>query len=139
MRKIDNPSEVTFFVQWELDPFPNPQIDHHKIENTKKAIQQTKEVLKTILEQSEDIKIASNYNGKVAIIIGEPELKDGSNIEMNEIVFSALKNCPNVVEISVFVNNDISEKIAINKADIANKHYHTGYNGKNKETLIYHK
>lgn len=139
MENLDNSPEVTFYVQWALKPFPHPQIDIHKIANTKEAIKQTKEVLETILEQFDGIIIASDYNGKVKIIIEDPKQKDTQNNQLWNIILSTLKNCSDIIYISVFVNNDISEMIAINNADLVNKPYHTGYTGTNNETLIYHK
>ncbi len=68
-----------------------------------------------------------------------PQKQLASNREFWEYFLSILQACENIESISVFVNNDISHKIAFKLADLVNRPWYQGYQGYNKSTLIYHK
>ncbi len=139
MPKIEDNSDLILFVQWELLAFPKPQISEHKRENTKIAVAEAKKVLSDVIQQFPDIKIVGRDNGKVQLIIPDPEAACDNGISLYEDILDLLHNSENVVFITVDVNNDISEKIATNKADYVPKPWHSGYKGMNHETVIHHK
>ena len=139
MPKIEEPSGLTFNVQWDLLAFPNPKNVEHKAANSKKALSETKKCLQNVTKIHSDVKIISGYNGMVKIIIESPESQVSEKTELWEEIFNILVLEKEVQHITVDVNNDISEKVAINKADLVMMPWHTGYQGKGKETLIYHK
>ena len=68
-----------------------------------------------------------------------PESEIRNTIPLWETVISNLQKAEHVEYITVVVNNDISEKIAVNKADYVRAPWNTGYQGQHKETIIYHK
>ncbi len=139
MPKIEDSSDLILFVQWELLAFPKPQIYEQKRENTKRAVAETKKVLNAVIQQFPEIKIVSKDNGKVQLNIPDPEALCDDDISLYEEILDLLHNSEKVVFITVDVNNDISEKIATNKADYVQEPWHSGYQGMNQETIIYHK
>lgn len=70
------------------------------------------------------------------IVNPDMEVKEGK--EFWEVVLESLKQSSKIESISIYVNNDISEKIAINLADRVPRPWHQGYQGQNTTTLIYH-
>lgn len=139
MPKIEVPTSVTLYVQWTLLPFPNPRVSQHDSTNSKWAIAETKKLLKENSIDERDVKVAVQNNGKILIKIHHPEKQVEHGKELWEYVLSFLKKTNDIVSISIFVNNDISERIAINLSETVNHPWHKGYQGFNSTTLIYHK
>jgi len=139
MPKIEETTSLTLYAQWILYPFPAPQISEQKSANSKWAVSETMKTLEKVIEQFPDIKIIPKYNGNVQLNIPDPEAKLTNDILLLEAVISNLQKAEQVEYITVYVNNDISEKIAINKADYVRASWNTGYQGFHKETIIYHK
>lgn len=110
-----------------------------KSANSKWALAQTKELLEANSIDSNGVKIAVQFNGKVLMEIVNPDMEVKERKEFWEIVLESLKNSPKIESISVYVNNDTSEKIATNLADLVSRPWHQGYQGQNTTTLIYHK
>ena len=139
MAKIEIPTSVTLYVQWVLHPFEKPQVAEQKSANSKWALAQIKEFLGANSIDSNEVKIAIQFNGKVLLEIANPnmEVKDGK--EFWEVVLELLTQSSKIESISVYVNNDTSEKIAINLADRVPRPYHQGYQGHDTTTIIYHK
>lgn len=139
MTKVEVPTSVSLYVQWVLHPFERPQVAQQKSANSKWALAQTKELLKANSIGSDDIKIAVQFNGKVLVEIVKPDkvIKDGKEFWAEVLDF--LKESINIVSVSVYVNNEISDKIASNLADRVPLPWHQGYQGYNTTTLIYHK
>lgn len=139
MPKIEAPSSLTLFIQWDRYPFSTPQISEHKRKNTEWAVAETKQVLDTVLQQFPELKIVSESNGRVQVIIPDPEtICENDNTLWNQVLF-LLQKVEKVECITVYVNNDISHKIAINKVDYVPDPFNKGYQGFNKETIVYHK
>lgn len=139
MPKIEDSSDLILFVQWELLAFPKPQVSEHKRENTKIAVAETKKVSSDVIQQFPDIKIVGKHNGKVQLIIPEPEIMCENGIFLCEEILSLLQNSEKVECITVDVNNDISAKFVTNKAEYVQKPWYSGYQGLNHETIIFHK
>lgn len=139
MAKVEVPTSVTLYVQWKLHPFEKPQVAEQKSANSKWALAQTKELLEANSIDSNGVKIAVQFNGKVLMEIVNPDMEVKERKEFWEIVLESLKNSPKIESISVYVNNDTSEKIATNLADLVSRPWHQGYQGQNTTTLIYHK
>lgn len=139
MAKIEIPTSVTLYVQWVLHPFEKPQVAEQKSANSKWALAKIKELLGANSIDSNEVKIAIQFNGKVLLEIANPnmEVKDGK--EFWEVVLELLTQSSKIESISVYVNNDTSEKIAINLADRVPRPYHQGYQGHDTTTIIYHK
>lgn len=138
MPNIEIPTSVTLYVQWGLHPFEKPQVVEHKSANSKWALAQTKELLEANSIDSNDVKIAVQFNGKVLMEIVNPDMEVKERKEFWEVVLESLKQSSKIESISIYVNNDISEKIAINLADRVPRPWHQGYQGQNTTTLIYH-
>lgn len=139
MIKVEVPTSVTLYVQWVLHPFEKPQMAAQKSANSKWALVQTKELLEVNSIDYGDVKIAVQFNGKVILEIQDPEMKGKYGNDFWEEVLSILTKSNEIESISIYVNNDTSEKIASNLADKVNRPWHQGYQGQNKTTLIYHK
>lgn len=139
MPKIEETTSLTLYAQWKLYPFPAPQIPEQKSANSKWAVSETTKTLEIIIEQFQNIKIIQKHNGKVQLNIPDPEAKLTNDISLWEAVISNLQKAEQVEYITVDVNNDISERIAINKADYIRTLWNAGYQGFHKETIIYHK
>ena len=139
MTKVEVPTSVTFYVQWVLHPFEQPQVAEQKSANSKWALSQTKELLKASSIDSDDVKIAIQFNGMMLLEIVNPEVEIEEGKEFWEVVLESLKQSPKIESISVYVNNDISEKIAINFGDRVARPWHRGYQGHDTTTIIYHK
>ena len=79
MAKIEIPTSVTLYVQWVLHPFEKPQVAEQKSANSKWALAQIKELLGANSIDSNEVKIAIQFNGKVLLEIANPnmEVKDG--------------------------------------------------------------
>lgn len=138
MTKMEIPTSVTLDVQWVLHPFEKPQVVEQKSANSKWALAQTKELLEANSIDSNDVKIAVQFNGKVLLEIINPDMEVKGGKEFWEVVLEALMQSSNIESISVYVNNDTSEKIGINLADRVPRQWHQGYQGQNTTTLIYH-
>ena len=138
MPKIEIPTSVTLNVQWVLHPFEKPQVAEQKSANSKWALAQTKELLETNSIDSNDVIIAVQYNGIMLLEIVNPDMKIKDGKEFWEVVLESLKKSPEIESISVYVNNDTSEKIATNLADRVPHPWHQGYQGHNATTIIYH-
>ncbi len=139
MTKIEVPTSVTLYVQWLLHPFQQPQLAEQKSANSKWALAKTKELLDVNSIDSDEVKIAVQFNGKVLLEIQHPEMKRKDGIDFWEEVLSVLSKSNEIESIFVYVNNDVSDKIASKLADLVNHPWHQGYQGQNKSTLIYHK
>lgn len=126
-------------VQWTLHPFKKPQIAEYKAANSKWALAQTKALLEANSIDSDDVKIAVQFNGNVLIEIVNPNIKVEDEKEFWEEVLETLKKSDKIESVSVYVNNDTSEMIALNLADRVPLPWHQGYQGYNTTTLIYHK
>lgn len=139
MTKVEVPTSVTLYVQWVLHPFDKPQVSEQKSANSKWALAQTKELLGANSIDSNEVKIAIQFNGKVLLEIANPdmEVKDGK--EFWEVVLELLTQSSKIESISVYVNNDTSEKIATNLADRVPRPWHQEYQGHDSTTIIYHK
>ena len=139
MAKVEVPTSVTLYVQWVLHPFDDPQVAEQKSANSKWALTQTKELLKANSIDPDDVKIAIQFNGMVLleIVIPDVEVKEGKKFW--EVVLESLKQSSKIESISVYVNNDASEKIATNLADRVPCPWHQGYQGHDTTTTIYHK
>lgn len=127
------------YVQWVLHPFENPQVAEQKTANSKWALAQTKELLKTNSIDSDDVKLAVQFNGKVRLEIVDPEKKVNDGDEFWKDILDILTRSNNIESIYVYVNNETSEKIACNLADRVTRPWHQGFQGHNTTTLIYHK
>ncbi len=130
---------MTLYAQWVLYPFSSPQTSQQKSANSKWALAKAKEALTSNSIDANGLKLILQYNGEILIEVFHPGLKDGKGKEFWEDVLSALKKSEGLVSISVYVNNDISEKIAINLAERVPHPWHIEYQGRNSNTLIYHK
>lgn len=139
MTKIEVPTSVTLYVEWMLHPFEKPQAAEQKSANSKWALAQTKELLKANSIDSDDVKIAVQFNGKVLVEIVNPDMNIKEGKEFWEEVIELLKKSNKIESVSVYVNNDTSDKIASNLADRVPLPWHQGYQGYNTSTLIYHK
>lgn len=139
MTKVEVPKSATLYVQWVLHPFDKPQVTGQKSANSKWALTQTKELLKANSIDPDDVKIAIQFNGKVLLEIVNPDMEVKEGKEFWEEVLESLKQSSRIESISVYVNNDISEKIAINLADRVPRPWHQGYQGHDTTTIIYHK
>lgn len=139
MTKEEVPKSATLYVQWVLHPFEKPKVSEQKSANSKWALAQTKELLGANSIDSDEFKIIEHSNGKVLLEIVNPdaEVKDGK--EFWEVLLESLKQSSKIESISVYVNNDISEKIATNLADRVPRPWHQGYQGHDTTTIIYHK
>ena len=140
MPKIEEPQSISLFVQWNLDPFKSPRTAEQKSENTKSAVKRTIKHLNSLIDEFPSrINIVGEYDGKVQIIIDDPETKSSSQSEIcREIVESLIKN-EEVISIEIFVNNDLSESIACNLSPNVKLPWRTDYKGRNSNTLIHHK
>ena len=127
------------YVQWVLHPFENPQVAEQKTANSKWALAQTKELLKTNSIDPDDVKLAVQFNGKVRLEIVDPEKKVNDGDEFWKDILDILTRSNNIESIYVYVNNETSEKIACNLADRVTHPWHQGFQGHNTTTLIYHK
>lgn len=139
MPKIEKPTFLTMYIQWTRYPFSTPNNPEQKSANSKWAVCETSKIMKLILVQFPDIKIIQKYNGKVQLNIPNPEALCSNSKTLWEFILTELQNSVKVEYITIDVNNDTSEKIAVNLADTVNHPWHTGYQGLNKETIIYHK
>lgn len=139
MPKIEVPTSAKIYVQWILHPFPTPHVAEHKSSNSKWALAQTKDLLKTNCIDSDKLTLAMQCNGKILLEIMTPGSKLENGEEFWAVVFNILKKSNNVESISIFVNNEISDKIASNLADRVPLPWRQGYQGYNTTTLIYHK
>lgn len=139
MAKVEIPTSVTLYVQWVLHPFENPQVPEQKSANSKWALARANELLEANYIDTDDVKVAVQLNGMLRLEIIKPDLKSLSGKEFWMIVFNLLKESNNIESISVFVNNDTSDKIAMNLADRVSRPWHQGYQGYDTTTLIYHK
>ena len=139
MEKVEVPTSVTLYVQWVLHPFDKPQVSEHKSANSKWALAQTKELLKTNFIDLDNVKIAKQFNGMVLLEIVNPDLTVKEGKEFWSVVLESLKKSPKIESISILVCNDTSEKIATNLADRVSRPWHQGYQGHNATTIIYHK
>lgn len=138
MPRIEVPTSVTLFVQWSLHPFPTPHVAEQKLANTKCAVNKTKELLIANSVLVADVIVTTHINGAIRLEILKPlESEDGR--EYWETILTVLKGSKDIESISIYVNNDTSEKIATNLADKVNRPWHQGYQGYNTTTLIYHK
>lgn len=139
MTKVEVPTSVTLYVQWVLHPFEKPQVAEQKSANSKWVLAQIKELLGANSIDSNEVKIAMQSNGKVLLEIANPdmEVKDGK--EFWEVVLESLKQSSKIESISVYVNNEASEKIATNLADRVSRPWHQEYQGHDSTTIIYHK
>lgn len=138
MTKVEIPTSVTLYVQWVLYPFEKPQVPTQKSANSKWAYAQTKELLEANSIDFCSVKIAEQFNGKVLIDITHPDMEVKEGIELWEEVLESLKKSNKIESLAIFVNNEISEKIACNLADRVPHPWHQGYQGHNTITLIYH-
>lgn len=130
---------MTLYIQWILHPFEKPQGPEQKSANSKWAIAQTKELLEANFIQADDVKLAVQFNGKVFLEIADPEKKVNNGDEYWKAVLTILTRSNNIESISVYVNNDISEKIACNLAERVARPWHQGYQGYNTTTIIFHR
>ncbi len=138
MSKIEVPKSVTLYVQWVRYPFPTPHVAELKSANSKWALNKTKELLAANSIDTADVKLAVQFNEQILLEIIEPSIvEDGK--EFWETVLALLKNSKDIESISIYVNNETSEKIATNLADRVPRPWHIGYQGYNTTTLIYHK
>lgn len=139
MTKVEVPTSVTLYIQWIPQPFKIPQVAGQESANSKWALTQTKELLEAKSIDSGEVKLVKDFNGKVYLEIVNPEMKGEDGKEFWEEMIGFLKGSDKIVSISVFVNNETSEKIALNLADRVDCQWHRGYQGYKKETIIYHK
>ena len=139
MPKIETPTSVTLYVQWILHPFATPQVAEQKSANSKWALAQTKKILDDNFIDSEGVRVATQFNGQVRLEIFNPEMETNEGKEFWEDVLDIIKKAQDIESISVYVNNDISDKIAANLADRVQRPWHRGYQGPGRITLIYHK
>lgn len=140
--KVEEPTRVTLYVQWILHPHKMPQIPQQEKENSKWALEKTKELLKSESIDEDDVKLIIKQNGLIWVEILFPNLQieeNGSTKEFWEKVLAILEKSNDVVSIGVYVDNDTSEKIAVNHADRVPCPWHTGYMRHNNLTIIYHK
>lgn len=138
MTKVEVPKSVTLYVQWVLHPFDKPQVAEQKSANSKWALAQTKELIKVNSIDFDDVKIAIQFNGMVLLEIVNPDMEANEGKVFWEVVLESLKQSPMIESISVYVNNDASEKIATNLADRVPRPWHQGYQGHDATTIIYH-
>lgn len=117
MTNVEVPTSVTIYVQWVLHPFEKPQVAEQKSANSKWALAQTKELLEANSIDRNDVKIAVHFDGKVLLEIVNPDKEANEGKVSWEIVLESLKQSSKIESISVYVNNDASEKIATNLAD----------------------
>lgn len=140
--KVEEPTSVTLYVQWILHPFKTPQTPQQQRENSKWALEKTKELLEAESINEDDVKLVIRQNGLIGVKILYPNFQieeNGSTKEFWEKVLTILEKSNDVVSIGVYVNNDTSEKIAVNLADRVSYPWHTGFQGSDNLTLIYHK
>ena len=138
MTKVEVPTSVTLYIQWVLHPFEKPQMAEQKSANSKWALAQTKELLEVNSIDSNGVKIAVQFNGKVLLEIVNPDMEIKEGKKFWEVVLESLKQSSKIESISVYVNNKASEKIATNLADRVSRRWHQGYQGQSTTTLIYH-
>lgn len=136
---VEDPKSLSLFVQWKLHPYESPYNEEQKKKNTEYAVNKTKGILRVIPNFSELLKIIHKHNGIVYLILDEPEHLIEDECVLWKKVFDLLRAEDEVTAIHVYVNNDISEDIALNYADRVSLPWHQGYQGKENKTLIYHK
>ena len=139
MVKVEVPTSVTLYVQWILHPFEKPQVAEQKSANSKWALAQTKELLKANSIGADDVQLAVQFNGKILLKIADPEQKVNDGDEFWKNVLDVLTKSNDIESISVYVNNDTSEKIACSLADTVNSPWHQVYQGYGTTTLIFHR
>lgn len=139
MPKIETPTSVRLYVQWILHPFQNPKVPEQESENSKWAFEQAKKFLNEYYIDKEEVQLILGHNGLTLMDIQVSEKELASGREFWEYFLSILKTCENIESISVYVNNDMSEKIAANLSDQVLSPWQTGYRGYDTTTLIYHK
>lgn len=139
MMEITTPTSVTLYVQWIPHPFPTPHTAEQKSRNSKWALDKTKELLTVNSIDSANVKLAKQFNGLVLLEILDPSVKDEEGKEFWETVLDLMISSKEVESISIYVCNDTSEKIAAKLADRVPTPWHTGYNGYNEFTKIYHR
>lgn len=139
MMEITTPTSVTLYVQWIPHPFPTPHTAEQKSRNSKWALDKTKELLTVNSIDSANVKLAKQFNGLVLLEILDPSVKDEEGKEFWETVLDLMISSKEVESISIYVCNDTSEKIAVKLADRVPTPWHTGYNGYNEFTKIYHR
>lgn len=134
---VETPTSLTLYVQWETHSRANPVNRGLNRENDKWALSEAKVLLSDILAEFDDIKLVTKYGGATELIIPQPSIQYNGILWKN--ILDLLMSSQNVLSISVYVNNDISEMIACNYADTVSRLYWEGYQGQGKFTLIYHK
>lgn len=140
--KVEEPTTVTLYVQWILHPFKTPQTPHQQKENSKWALRKTKELLNSDSIDEDDARLVIKQNGLIWVEILFPNMQiedNGSTEDFWKKVLTILEKSNEVESIGVYVNNDTSEKIAVNLADRVSYPWHTGFQGSDNLTLIYHK
>lgn len=138
MPKIENSTSVTLYIQCISHTVANPQIPQHRIANSKWALARIKEILMANSVDFNDVKLIVQDSGLVLLEILEPDLHVENAKEFWEYILSILKQSSDIVSISILVNNDMSEKIALNLADRVPTPWHSGYKGYYTTTTIYH-
>lgn len=138
MPKIENSTSVNLYVQCVFCPFASPQITQQKIANSKWALARIKEILTTNSVDLSDVILIVQDNGLILLKILKPDVHVENEKEFWEYVLSILKQSSDIISISILVNNDMSEKIALNLADRVPTPWHSGYKGYYTTTTIYH-
>ena len=94
--------------------------------------------LKKYLENVAEVKVIPDFENLATLHVSNPQLSiDGK--ERWETLLLHLTDCKFIESVSMYVNDDVSEKIAVNLADKIPMPWHEGYLGQNQYTLIYHK
>lgn len=94
--------------------------------------------IKECLGEFPTVNVIAEFDNQVSLHISDPE-KINDEKELWEELLEHLKNCEFVESVSVYVNEDLSEKIAINLAGTVRTPWNECYHGHNQYTLIYHK
>ena len=116
-------------------------LPHNTAYNEHQAIAMKKQNgnrLKKYLENVAEVKVIPDFENLATLHVSNPQLTiDGK--ERWETLLLHLTDCEFIESVSVYVNDDLSEKIAVNLADKIPMPWHEGYRGQNQYTLIYHK
>ena len=118
----------------KLLPFNGVHNEYQAIEFKKRNGDRLRKFLADVTE----VKVIPDFENFATLQLSNPQLVIGGK-EQWEMLLLHLTDCEFIESVSVYVNDELSEKIAANLADKVPFPWHEGYRGKNQNTLIYHK
>lgn len=100
---------------------------------------ENRERLAAFLTGIPDVRVIGDFGNKADIHVFSAEKLQPDERTWAEHIFEKLKSCDFLEAIEVYVNDDLSEKIAINHCDYVPAPWNKSYSGYNDYTLIFHK